>query len=240
MAILQENVLETMVKRAPILHTHAYDSPMFDRFRRPIREDQEIEYEFTQDLGYIHQYCLMREQMYIAVWGLKHFDGKEDAFDHKSAIIIARKDRFCIAGARIVEKRRNELLPMEHDGFVLQDMLPEFDLKNKRYVEASRLAVLPDYQRTEVSMNLVRWCLLHAISRGADYMFGIAPYVQARNNQMLARHFGLESQILRHIDVPDCPGFEGIKMVMVVCKLPKKEELTQQKYNALQFLHSVT
>ena len=181
------------------------------KFGRSERPSQDIVYELTQDAGYLHQYYLLREDLFARIFGAR----KENC-DEKSDIMIARIGNHCIGGCRLTfsEPGRRELLPMERGGFILERALPELKLAKEAYVEISRMAVLPEFQNSVVMLELSRQLLKRAAQKKARYAFTLTPVTMAYSYRKAAHLLGLEWKIRDDIAVPDREEYEGVKMVL--------------------------
>jgi len=173
-----------------------------------------LTYEFTKDPGYLHQYYRLREEMYISVWGLKHFDGQEDSFDADCHTLVARVGNHVVGGCRliVVNPYSDNLLPLESEQFRLQNVLPGLNIESCKIAECSRLAVLPEY-RMQVSRKLQILLTDHARDVGSSYAFAIAPAAQARSYKTYLRSRGYDF-IITDVKVPEREEFEGIKMCL--------------------------
>ncbi len=188
------------------------------KFSRPQRQPDAVNYELTTDAGYLHQYFRLREEMFIHVWGLENFTGQKDEYDDQSDIMVARIGNHVIGGCRLTFSTPEHRIhtPMEKNDFNLVDGLPELNLANEKYVEISRMAILPDYQNSVVMLELSRQLLKRGAEQKARYAFTLAPTKLARNYRKAASLFGLDWQILNNIEIPDREEYEGIKMVLSV------------------------
>lgn len=191
------------------------------KFSRPQREPEHIVYEMTQDPGYLHQYFLLRKQMFIHIWGLEHFDGTKDEYDDQSDIMVARRGNHVIGGCRLTfhNAHASSRLPMEKDDFSLPVQLPALALGEVPYVEISRMAILPEFQNSVVLLELSRQLLKRGAELKARYAFTLAPVMLARNYRKAASLFGLKWEIKNDIKVPDREEYEGIKMVLSMLDL---------------------
>jgi len=194
------------------------EEQIFRRFRMPNRKKEQVQYELTRDPGLLHQYYLMRENMYISVWGLDNFHGSHDAFDEISDICIAKLGNQCIGGGRMTYSSPGHrlLLPMEGEDFSLTQALPQLELHRHTYLEFSRLAILPEFQYRETSVELYDCALRHAIRRGARYGFALAPHLLARKYCQGVSSIGYKASIRRDVKVPDREEYEGIPMALWV------------------------
>ncbi len=197
------------------------DDNLVRRFSRPLRVPQDVSYEFTHDVGLLHQYYLLREEMFSAVWGLKNFSGKEDAYDSQSHIVIARKNLQCIGGGRLTISTPEDprMLPMEKDDLILKDLFPELDLHETAYGEFSRMAILPEFRSGHILPEISHRFIKKAIAQGVEYVFIMAPIPLARNYRQVAQMFGIRVNICQDITVPQRDEYEGIQMVISVMDL---------------------
>lgn len=206
------------------------------RFARPERRPGAVVYELTRDPGLLQQYYQLREEMFISVWGLKHFSGQKDAYDDNSEIMVARIGNHCIGGCRLTFSRPGDrhALPMEKEDFRLKDKLPEIAVNKASIVEISRMAILPEFQNSLVMLELSRQLLKCGADKHARYAFTLAPVPLARNYRKAAHLFGLKWQIRNDVAIPAREEYEGINMVLSMLDLspvykPKPERTTTVK-----------
>lgn len=205
--------------------SHLDEIELYGRMQRAVKAreaKQEITFEFTRDPALLQQYYNLREQMYIRVWGLKHFAASEDALDKRSHILVARKGKYVIGGARITTRPPGsaKLLPMEKNGEVdLQALLPELHLSECKYAEFSRLAVDREYLGGALSRLIYQQLNRKSIALRIKHVFAIAPVVQARNYKKTYNAMGLNYKILTNVNVPDREEYEGIRMCLSMLDL---------------------
>jgi hypothetical protein len=188
------------------------------------QEPSEISYQFSKDPGFLHQYFRLREAMFISAWGLKHFDGKADEYDAIAHILIASQENLCVGGARILVKQEmgDLLLPMESQDFVLDDLLPEFELHKHTYGEFSRLAITPEFRKPEVTRIFYQRLNAHAIECGMKYVFAVAPVSLARGYRRAYRAMRLKYDIRPDVVIPDREEYEGIEMCLSILDLTEE------------------
>jgi hypothetical protein len=191
------------------------------RFRRVSQPQEKIAYEFTRDVGLLDQYYHLREEMFISVWGLKHFCGAKEMFDDISEILVARRGNHCIAGGRLTisTPSQHQMMPMEKEGLSLAGLFPELPLGECTYGEFSRLAILPEFRAGAVFPEIARRFIKRAIAEGVQYAFNIAPQPLARSYRQAIQLFGLNWNIREDIAVPQREEYEGIRMVVSVMDL---------------------
>ena len=198
---------------------------MVDRMiRRESPAEVEVEYEFSRDPGLLHQYYILRENMFINVWGLKSFTGHEDSHDRYSHILLARQANHVVGGIRITVKsqRPSRKLPMEADDFILEKAVADMNLKDCRYGEKSRFAILSDIRSKEVSVSLTGHVKEKCVELGLKYVFAMCPLSLARSYRLLAKVHGVECYLREDVVIPDREEFEGIPMVLLVFDYSKQ------------------
>lgn len=195
----------------------AEEQALYARFSRPVKKIADLTFEFTRDKGLLQQYYNLREEMYTRVWGLSHFNAQEDEFDRRSHIVVARRGRQVVGGARLtIHSPRNPLpLPMECEEFCLEKLLPkEYGLAHCRYGEFSRLAVLPEF--AGLSYDFAAQIRRKSIANGLSYTFAISPLPQIRNFRQTANKLKLTSEVLRDIHVPPKDGYDGEMYLLMI------------------------
>lgn len=205
----------------PALDAELSDEYLTRKFLRPASHLENVTYELTRDPGYLHQYYMLREQMFISVWGLQNFCGKEDEYDAISDIMVARIGNQVIGGCRLTfsHPASPRRLPMEKEDFLLVDALPELPLEDVIHVEISRMAILPEFQNSLAMLEISRQLLKRGADKKARYAFTLAPVPLSRNYRRAAYLFGLNWEIRNDVMVPDREEYEGIKMVLSLLDL---------------------
>lgn len=197
---------------------------------------QEIVYEVTKDAGMIHQYCVLREEMFRRIWSLEHFSAERDAVDDNSDIMIARQGRQCIGGGRAtystVQKRQR--LPLESDDFTLANVLPELRLNACNYYEVTRVAVLPEFAKDNVVLELIGRILSRSIGERASYCFFISPMTMTRTHRRVVNRLGYTLTTRQDIEIPDREEYEGIRMHLSYVDLTAYLPLQSQPARALE------
>lgn len=220
--VIKENL--PSAARTANKHTFFSSVPESTLARKALRStnlQERVVFEFSHDAGLVHQYCNMRENMFISVWGLKHFSGMKDRFDDISQLMVARKGLQVIGGGRltICPPSRPLAMPMENADFKLTEVFPELNLDKHTYGEFSRLAILPEYRAGSVFPELAKRFIRKAVAEGVDFAFNMAPVPLARSYRQAMQVFGLNWNIRNDLVVPDREEFEGIKMTLSVMDL---------------------
>jgi hypothetical protein len=231
---LAQDATTHAMQNTPVI-LNSSDSLLGRRAIRSTNLAKPVSYDFTDDAGLIHQYCRLREEMFISVWGLKHFSGQKDRYDDISHIMVARRGLHVVAGGRltIASAMHPVTLPMEGPDLSLQAMFPEFNLAKGTYGEFSRLAILPEFRAGDIFPEIARRFIRRAIAEGVDYAFNLAPLPLARNYRQTMNLFGLSWNIRSDIPVPPREEYEGIKMVISVMDLTQIGKSRQKSSDPL-------
>lgn len=215
--MVKSRILNTISGLAGMAEQEFQNIDFYSRHTQ-VREPEPLVYEFTRDPALLHQYYRLREQMFISVWGLKHFDGAKDEFDEIHETLIARQGRFCVGGVRFTFSTPNKpaIMPMESNGLDLKLLFPELDLENKIYGECGRFAMLPEFRSRETSHQMLQHIALQHLRYKAAYGFWLAPFIAARSYRQTFASLGVNCKIRTDIEVPDRDSYEGIKMYVGV------------------------
>ncbi len=197
--------------------------------RNYLRSSSPLEYEFTRDEALLHQYYRIREQAFIHRWGLEYFHAEKDYIDEISDILIVRKGKLCVGGARLTfsTPENHVMLPMEGADFNLRNVFPELTLNSAIYAECTRMAVLPEFRTKEITQKLQYHVVQRHIERHAQYGFWIAPILVARNNRQSGTNLGVHCKIRMDIKIPEREEYEGIKMYLGVMDFTPVNPLPQ-------------
>lgn len=175
-----------------------------------------INYEFTNDAALLHQYCILREEMFKKVWDLSHFKAQKDSIDDISTIIVARQGRHCIGGGRITfstpEKRQK--LPMESADYTVEQALKSFQLETCSYAEVTRIAVLSEFSKENVLVEMVGRIITKIIDEGCHYLFFISPMSMTRNHRRVVTQLDYKLVTDKSVVIPDREEYEGIQMFL--------------------------
>lgn len=201
--------------------SHLEKHPAIGKFARASAESDKVVYEVTEDPAYLHQYYILRENMYISVWGLDNFDGSEDEFDARSTIMVARQGNHVIGGCRLIVHAPDDThrLPMEGDDFLLPESLPGLNLPNKNYAEFSRLAVLPEFRLAGVTREIFRRYYKICKKMKIDYVFAVSPVSQSRSYRRNCNALGFDFKLVDTIEMPEREDYEGIAMCLMMCDM---------------------
>ncbi|MFN7922342.1 MAG: hypothetical protein U0Q16_19725 [Bryobacteraceae bacterium] len=166
----------------------------------------------TKDPALLREYFELRDQAYrLHNENLPAGFGGEEPVDHMSDIVVALDEGRVVGGARLTITRPEtaRTLPMEHDGFVLAEMVPDLDLRWRAHGEISRFAVDRRYaEGSQVARQISDKLCDVAAERATDIVFAICPRGQVRLNQRNARECGVEFRHYQRIRMRNEAGEE--------------------------------
>jgi hypothetical protein len=193
-----------------------------------MRLQPDVNYKFTRDPNQLQEYYSIREQCYKSVWGLQTFSGEEDKHDRNGHLLIARIGNRVIGGARLVIKQPESpsLLPMEEDGFNLQEILPEYRLENQVHGEVGRFSILPEFCGGN-TLFLGLHLLAMAQTQHCRYLSTVAPEEQAKKYVSIGKRYGFELRVIDDIVIPDRPYYNKITMKLLISDLSTMPDVSE-------------
>ncbi|MGE0753837.1 MAG: hypothetical protein AB7L92_01610 [Alphaproteobacteria bacterium] len=182
------------------------------RFSRPAYRMADVTYEVSEDAGLLHQYALLCDSMFIAGQGTPVAANN----NVQGEIVVGRRNNHCVAGAQLTfrEPGEDKKLPMEREGCDISVLFPQLPLNSVRIVEVSGLSVLPDLHEQQVTREICRELLQHAVAKKAGYMVALVSTPQARSLNQTAKEFGLEWDALVHMPLAETSVYEGARRVL--------------------------
>lgn len=189
------------------------------KYQRDMKTPVETAYEVTKDPGLLHQYYLLRDNLFMHLWGIEKGESAEDEFDAVSDVIIARVGNHCIGGGRLTisKPRARKALPMETKELRLAIALPQ--IAKESYGEISRLTILPELHNSAENMELACRLMTQAADKGVHYLFMLAPQKTIAHHNKAASLLGLKWQSRSDVEVADREAFDGIKMTLLMLDL---------------------
>lgn len=120
-----------------------------NRHRR-MREVPNLNFEFTRDRGFLHQYYHLRSTEFSRILFTESAT-LFDTGDQASEVLIVRNKLQIVGGARIILRPNSNAprLPIELAGWEIAEFLPVKFLHRQGYAEISRLFLLEEYQHAE-------------------------------------------------------------------------------------------
>lgn len=192
------------------------------RFGRPQKQKDPVVFQFTTDKALLHQYYLLRDQMFKRF--IKDYSGDTgaDIYDKISEILVAVRGNLVIGGCRVTVREGDEnfLLPMETKDFKIKEHFPELPLNTERHCVVSKFAILEEHKENELLYGLCKAVFNKTVSLGVHYGFACTRYELARNWRRIATIMGAtKTKICEEIEVPESNSFPGQRLYMVYSDL---------------------
>lgn len=206
------------------------ENALYRRYTAKPKLLTDITFEFTRDPVLLHQYRELYERECRVAYHVPGFREAESKYNSKSHILVVRRGNLCIGGGRLSIRtpRKTDPLPLELDGFKLEDALPELKHKQMRYGEFSRLVLLPEFRDGDTTLMMWRHFYRKCVALNLDVVFAAAPLPNLRSYRKNTTMIGIkESQIHMDIDIPLYPSHEYVKdylLSMVVDKVLIKQK----------------
>jgi len=186
-----------------------------------------VEIAFTQNRTELDHYFIVREICYRSVsGGPTNFDGSEDELDRISDVLVVKHQGKIVGGARLVASTPDHrtLLPTEQEDFQMKDVFPDLKLKERRYCEFGRIALLEEYRGIKILEKICGALILKAIRLNYEYQFSMAPAITSRVYRKVSKNLKLPYPYTIHtgIQVPEKPNeiTGGLKMYLGSLRLP--------------------
>lgn len=199
------------------------ESALSRRFTRSTRKKKELVFEFTKDPGLLHQYHVIYEREFRAMHN-PNYTHVEDDHDRRSHFLIVRRGNFVVGGARLSVKtpRQPQALPIEMNGFRVEEHFPYLGQKELSYGQVGRVCLLPEF-RDGLTTRMIFWHIHRkSVALGISELFGTATLVSVRSYRQSCRSIGLAKAMI-HTDVqlPVYPMCEDIKFYLIRIPLDK-------------------
>ena len=220
-----------------------FQESLIRRFSKPDKGVEPVVFEFTEDKALLHQYHLLREDIFWS--NATHLEEKnsDEIYDKISEVLVARRGRQVIGACRLTFREGDEkfLLPMETETFQIRDALPELPLDKERHAVISKFAILEEHRAYDILYGLCKILFDRVIATDTYYVFARAEtYALGRNWRLIANSFGAKhTQICNDVDVPENPNVPGVKRYLTysdlsdLCQhthprvpIPRKRELS--------------
>ena len=171
---------------------------------RALPREAQLTYEFTKDPGYLHQYYVIRAQLLNDTYG-DAIPEQSDTYDQRSHILVVRKGRQVVGGARMTVRspRKEGRLPLEGDDFDLVNVLPELHLENQKYCEFSRVAILPEFQNEGILAKMFQRFYEKCEAMNIRCGFSVAPRPITIMHRRLAREQGYNYTQFKELQLPE-------------------------------------
>lgn len=202
-----------------------------ERYLRAPREKQPVAYEFTRDMGYLHQYYALRERMRLSVWRPRKNEAVEDVFDKAGNILIARAGNFVVAGCRLTfsSPRKEMLLPVESKGFSLKQALKNLNLEYRKYAELSDLVMEPAYQTEKCMKEIFRRVSRKLIANKVDYLMSVGSLADTRLYRSFLGKMGINLTVRADVELPTDYENGTKSYLMILAVDPQQAEKNMEK-----------
>ena len=187
--------------------------------------EHSLQYSFTDDKKKLRQYQRLRKLIYDTDLGLS-LDHLEDPFDAISHTLVVQAHQRCVGGVRLTlsTPEAQQFLPMESDGFYLQDVMPTLPLNHVNYAELSKLILLPGYRNGKVTERIYKHIHRKCRMLNIKYLFAITPRIQARRYLLSSKKLGFNIRIANNPIPTDVNNkYGGLAECLVILEQVKRK-----------------
>lgn len=184
-----------------------------------------ITFEFSKCDSMLEQYYWLREECFRKELGLETFDGGEDIYDQNGKILIVRDGKTCVGGVRITgcSLLGQSLMPLEHKGLDINQMLPQIQLPLAPYCQWERLVLRPEYRGIDMLRSICRALIRGCASLGYHYAFNVTGIKRARLYKRVHSNLGYDYEIFNQLKMPVENGFSHLEHLLSIAFIPEKE-----------------
>lgn len=189
-------------------------------------KDQAITFEFTHDAPLVREYTAIYEREFRLHHDVPEYRTVEDEHHHRAFVLVARQEGRCIGGARLSARTPDmpHPLPIEIDGFTLEDQFPRLRGGTARYGQIGRICLLPEFRGGKVTRMMLTELYRKIVSLDLQEIFGTCTAVHARSYRTTCVAMGLKHvRIYDNIRLPAYPMCERERFILIggaVEKLP--------------------
>lgn len=174
----------------------------------------QISYGITKDPQLLGEYYQVREHCYQQELQLPSFDGSEEPADRNGSIFVAKNNRQCLGGARIVGGTK-ELASQ----LLLVDLMAELDLDPGACCIWERLAVSQAYRENISQPEFCGHLINTSRSLGYDYAFMVSSVRNARFYRLCHSALDIPFKIFHHVECVPSGPFAQLEHVLSVAYL---------------------
>jgi len=195
---------------------------LIHRFSKIPKPQEPLVLEFTTDKALLHQYYLLRDQMFTRF--IKGYSGDtgQNVYDKISEVLVARRGNLVIGGCRLTVRDGDEsfLLPMESKEFKLKEHFSDLPLNRERHCVISKFAILEEHKERDLLYGLCKAAFDKTIAMGVHYGFACTRYEMARNWRRIASLIGIKNtRICEEVKIPESENFPGQRLYMILSDL---------------------
>lgn len=168
-----------------------------------------------------NDYFRIRETCFRDDLQLAGFDGREDAWDRCSHLLVALDGNRCIGGVRIsgsvaVKDEGQPTIPLEAHGAQVPQLLPELATGGGPYCQPTRLAIVRDYRQPRVLNAFTTAIATQSAALGFSHCIAVAGMARSRFYRRIFHACGYGYRIYDNLAVPAEPGFTDLPHILSV------------------------
>jgi hypothetical protein len=180
--------------------------------------NQAITFEFTHDAALVREYTAIYEREFKLHHNVPQYHTVEDDHHKRAFVLIARRGKQCIGGARLSVRTPDapHPLPIEMDGFTLQEHFPRLRGSKARYGQIGRICLLPDFRGGKITRMMLGQLYRKIVSLDLQEIFGTSTTVHARAYKTTCVAMGLKHvRIYENIRLPAYPMCERERFILI-------------------------
>ncbi|MFO0388808.1 MAG: hypothetical protein ACK502_03710 [Alphaproteobacteria bacterium] len=197
--------------------TVSFESYLQRRFRHSMGDGSEVVFESSNDVGLLHQYRLLQDNMLINMSGAR-VPAVRIAED--KIHIVAHRGRHCLGGLQIAlkEPESKGFLPVERGGLNISALLKHLPVSSVRSAQISDIAVFPD-NADEITEGLLQEALAELITAKVRFVFIVAPAGKARAYGTLASQAGFVTSFIKSSEIGNLDADSDVIQGLLVMDL---------------------
>lgn len=174
----------------------------------------QISYELTKDPKLLEEYYQVRGRCYQQELKLSSFDGSEEPADRYGDIFVAKDDRGCLGGARIVGSENGLFSNLSFAG-----LMEQLNLLPGQCCIWERLAVSHTFRESQRQPEFCDYLIQTSRALGYDYAFMVSSVRNARFYRLCHSTLNIPFQICHQIECAPTGNFAQLEHVLSVAHL---------------------
>lgn len=174
----------------------------------------QISYELTKDPKLLEEYYQVRGRCYQQELKLSSFDGSEEPADRYGDIFVAKDDRGCLGGARIVGSENGLFSNLS-----FADLMEQLNLLPGQCCIWERLAVSHTFRESQRQPEFCDYLIQTSRALGYDYAFMVSSVRNARFYRLCHSTLNIPFQICHQIECAPTGNFAQLEHVLSVAHL---------------------
>lgn len=198
-------------------------------------QTKETVFEFTRDVGFLHQYYVLRSRDQVRSWSLaSHRYTLEDEQDRQSHVLVARRGNQVMAGGRLTisSPRKALKLPMEENGFSLTKAFPQLNLQNRKYAEVSRVVIETEFQDEASMTALMKHLHRKVIASRVEQIFALVPSVMVDTYKKITQQAGVILAVHNTTEFPELETEDGTKVSLLTASISLNNDIPAEDFVA--------